>query len=458
MDERKVFSLLQVCASIRKSIEAATHGRSFWIKAEIADLRAPGHVYLELVEHQAGVRVASLKGIIWSGTYRTIQEALGNELHNVLKDGSEILFRASARFHEVYGLSLIIEEIDLSYSLGELERRKAATIATLKAEGLYDLNRSVVEPMVIQRIALITSMGSAAYEDFMNHLAANEHGYRFHVRVFSAAVQGNGAVPELIAALKRIDPARFDAVVMIRGGGSKLDLEPFNDLDLCRVVARMPIPVMTGIGHDVDVSVVDMIARSPQKTPTAIADHLVDKCLFFESNLNGFMVFIHTSMLELFSGQKEALGRYSEALQQLPVAVCRTHRGTLHTLSSQFGRLVTEMLNGHTRRLDQHVGHLGSSPRQRLVQVEPAKLNEMRNVLEQKATQHIQLLLSRLNGMNDAVRLLAPDKLLARGFSITRLNGQALVDPTHVQVGDRIETTYAHGRSLSTITSIERNG
>ena len=184
MEPRKFFTLQQLCASIKKRIEAGTEGRAFWVKAEVAGINAQKHIYLDLVQHHEGARVAVLRGIIWQYRLRAIRDVLGDELPNILRQGAEILFLASVHYSEVYGISLHIEEVDLSYSLGELERRKRATIDTLRAEGLFDLNRALPEPMVIQRIALIASVGSAAYTDLVQHLRTNEHGYQFHVQVF----------------------------------------------------------------------------------------------------------------------------------------------------------------------------------------------------------------------------------------------------------------------------------
>jgi exodeoxyribonuclease VII large subunit len=389
---------------------------------------------------------------------RGIREALGDELPNILKAGAEILFLATVQYNPVYGLGLHVEEVDITYSLGELERRKRATIATLRAEGLYDLNRALPEPLVIQRIALITSVGSAAYSDFMQHLAGNEYGYRFHVEVFGSSVQGDLAPAELCAALARIDPARFDAVVLIRGGGSKLDLEAFNDLGLCRRIALTPIPVMTGIGHDVDVSVVDLIAKSPHKTPTAIADHLLDKCLYFETSLNGFLVGIQRTMTEHFSARKERMSTHSETLRQRPRAYCQEQRRELHTSTGMFARSVTEKLKDHGKRMDQHGNGIEVLPMRRLKQVEEPRLRELRIALDRTARQSLRSLLDRVGGMRDAIELLDPEKTMARGFSITRHNGQPITDPASLQVGDTLETTFAQGRTLSTINTIERNG
>lgn len=455
MEERKIYTLRQVGNAIKQRIEEATQGASFWVKAEIASINVGKHAYLELVQHHDGEKVAVMRGAIWMSALQRIRMELGNESRNILKDGVEILFLAKTNYHLVYGLSLVIEQIDLSFNISELERRKRETIATLKEEGLYDRNRFLPMSMVVQRIALVASVGTAAYADFMQHLERNEHGYRFHVRVFNSVVQGDAAAGELRAALTSIDPAQFDAVVLIRGGGSKLDLEPYNDLELARVAAQMRIPVLTGIGHDVDVSVLDLIAHGHHKTPTAVADFLVDRTLYFETAMTGMLVHIHNAMLTSFSDRKDQLSMFKEMVAMRPTARCRAERGELHTTTGQFARSVTDKVADSRRSLEAFAHDLALLPRHKLAQVETARIREMSTTLSGIAQRGFQLLLGRLQGMDDAIQFLAPERILQRGFSITRKGGHAVKDPSTLQAGDQVETTFAQGKAWSTINTIE---
>ncbi len=455
MEERKIYTLRQVGNAIKQRIEEATQGAAFWVKAEIASINVGKHAYLELVQHHGGEKVAVMRGAIWMSALQRIRQELGSESRNILKDGVEILFLARTNYHLVYGLSLVIETIDLSFNISELERRKRETIATLKEEGLYDRNRFIPMPIVVQRIALVASIGTAAYADFMQHLEHNEHGYRFHVRVFNSVVQGDAAAQELRAALSSIDPKDFDAVVLIRGGGSKLDLEPYNDLELARVAAQMRIPVLTGIGHDVDVSVLDLIAHGHHKTPTAVADFLVDRTLYFETAMTGMLVHIHNAMLTSFSDRKDQLSMFKEMVAMRPTARCRAERGNLHTTTGQFARSVTDKVAVSRRGLETFAHDLAMLPRHKLAQVETARLREMSTALSGIAQRGFQLLLGRLQGMDDAIQFLAPEKILQRGFSITRKEGQAVKDATTLQPGDQLETTFAQGKAWSTIKKIE---
>lgn len=457
MTTRKVFSLLQLSTSIRQRIEEATGGRSFWVKAEIAQLDHKRHMYLELVEHRNGARVAVMRAILWQNVLGSVRQELGVEFDNILRPGSEVLCQATVHYSPLYGLSLHIGAVDLAYSLGELERRKQATVATLRAEGLFDLNRSLPEPMVIQRIALITSEGSAAHGDLMRHLRDNEHGYRFHVTLFPAAVQGDGAPRELLRAVEAVDPASFDAIVLVRGGGSKLDLEAFNDLDLCRALARMPIPVMTGIGHDVDISVVDLIAKSPHKTPTAIADHLVDKCLYFETNLSGFLVSMQRVVVDSFMERRELLSGYAELLRQRPGALCQSRAALLQRTTARLTRSATELLVRHQKDLQLHGQALGTHPMRVLRDAAP-RINAHQNALQLVAKRGLRRFQEQVDDIHRTMSLLDPERTLARGFSITRRQGRAVTDASELKPGDHIETTFAHGSIRSIIATPEDHG
>ncbi|MEZ4755260.1 MAG: exodeoxyribonuclease VII large subunit [Flavobacteriales bacterium] len=457
MEPRRHYSLHQLCSSIRKRLEEATGGRRFWVRAEIAGVNVNRHMYLDLVEHQQGQRVAVLRAVVWNTSLGVIREALGAEFGNILKQGAEVLLCGTVHFSEVYGLSLHVEEVDLSFSLGELERRKQATIATLRKEGLFDLNRALPEPMVVQRIALVASIGSAAYADFMQHLSANEYGYRFHVHEYPSAVQGDDAPRQLRAALAAIDPARYDAVVVIRGGGSKLDLEAFNDLDLCRAIARMPIPVMTGIGHDVDVSVMDMLAKSPHKTPTAIADHLVDKCVFFETSLSGFLVGMQRVLGERSSRQKQRLATHVEALRTRPRMLYERRRSALQQEGAAIGQHALNACRTATELLNERYTLLATLPLQRLQLVEAVRVQAHQARLHQYAQRGLRTLAAHLEGMQRTVQLLAPERMLARGFSITRHAGHAITAVDGLSLGQEIETTFSNGTTTSIIQRIEHH-
>lgn len=457
MEERKVYTLRQVGTAIKRRIEEA-QSAAFWVRAEIASINLTKHAYLELVQHHEGEKVAVMRGSIWMTALHRIRQELGSDAPHILKTGVEVLFLARPNFHLIYGLSLVIEAIDPSFTISALERRKRETIATLKEEGAYNRNRFIPLPLVVQRVALLASPGTAALADFMQHLTHNEHGYHFHVQLFPSVVQGDAAAGSLRMALSTVDPAAFDAVVLIRGGGSKLDLEPYNDLELARAVAHMPLPVLTGIGHDVDISVLDLIAHGHHKTPTAVADFLVDRMLYFETAMTGMLVHIHNAMLTSFSVRKDRLSTFKEMTAMRPIARCRLERGQLHAATGQFARFASDRTALARAELQGHAQHLGLLPRHKLAQVEAARVRAHSTALAGIAQRGFQLLLGKLQGMDEAVRFLDPDRLLQRGFSIARKEGVPVTDVGQLRPGDELETTFAHGKTWSTIQKIDPHG
>ena len=252
-----------------------------WVSAEIAEVKVnySGHCYLELVEKGEGdgVPKAQARAVIWRSQYARIAAYFEAETGQRLAAGMRILAKATVNYHELYGFSLQLLDVDPAYTLGDMERQRQQTIARLQAEGVWEMNRQQAMPAVVQRIAVVSSSRAAGYQDFCNELAKSP--YRFCLTLFDAVVQGAAAEDSIVDALSRIAAAgeAFDAVVMIRGGGSSSDLNCFNAYRLCNHVAQFPLPVVTGIGHDKDTSVADLVAHTALKTPTAVAAWLVER-------------------------------------------------------------------------------------------------------------------------------------------------------------------------------------
>lgn len=284
-------SLLDLQQLVKKSVESHMP-RPYWVVAEINELKenSSGHCYMELVQHdeKTSYLQAKLAATIWAYSYRMLKPFFELSTGKALSAGLKVLVKATVQYHEVYGFSLNIIDIDPSYTVGELELQRQKTIKQLKADGVFDINREVELPLLPQRIAIISSEKAAGYQDFMEQLMDNPYGYAFTTTLFSALVQGREAEASLLAAINRafeqID--RFDVLVILRGGGSQADLMCFDSYHLAYHVAQLPIPVLTGIGHDKDESIVDMVAHTMLKTPTAVASYLIDVMLANEQELN----------------------------------------------------------------------------------------------------------------------------------------------------------------------------
>jgi exodeoxyribonuclease VII large subunit len=274
----ETISLYDLCHEISDVLATGLPG-SCWVRAEIASLTLRnGHAYFELVEKaESGVLAAKARATCWASTYKILSAFFAEETGEALRTGMQILVEAEVSFHAVYGLSLNIINIDPSYTIGDMARKRLETIRRLQADGVWDLQRAFCLPTLIRRIAVISSKEAAGYEDFIHQLA--ETHYDIHAELFPAIVQGDQAERSIITALLQIsnEADRFDAVVIIRGGGATTDLGCFDSYELANHCAQFPLPVLTGIGHTRDISIVDMIAHLPLKTPTAVAAFLIGR-------------------------------------------------------------------------------------------------------------------------------------------------------------------------------------
>ncbi len=273
-------SLFELQEQIKRGIENQVKG-VVWITAEIAEINhnSSGHCYLDLVDYSQNERgvAAKARGIIWASTFRLLRPYFESTTGATLKSGMNVLLKVQVQYSHIYGLSLIISDIDPSYTIGELELKRQQTIKRLKEEGCFDLNTQLSLPALPRKLAIISSVTAAGYRDFEKHLHQNEYGYIFSTKLFQAQMQGDLAPESIIAALDEIllQQDDFDVVILIRGGGSAMDLSCFDDYELALNISQFPLPIITGIGHDHDYHVCDMVANIWQKTPTAVADFII---------------------------------------------------------------------------------------------------------------------------------------------------------------------------------------
>ena len=274
-------SLAELQLIIRDSLYIALPDM-YWVIAEISEIKEnfAGHCYLELIEKQSDDKniKARVKAIIWSSRYRFLKSFFENVTGETLKEGLKILVKTKIEYHEVYGLSLVITDIDPAFSIGELAVKRQQIINRLEQDGIFNMNKELIFPFLPQRIAVITSKNAAGYTDFINHLTNNSYGYSFLTTLVDAAMQGEETEHGVISALDKIaeNSEKFDIVVIIRGGGSQTDLSWFDNYNIAYHITQFPLPVLTGIGHDKDLSVTDMVAHRSLKTPTAVADFIVE--------------------------------------------------------------------------------------------------------------------------------------------------------------------------------------
>ncbi len=380
-----------------------------WIVAEIAELKVnySGHCYLELIEKGAsdGVPKAQARAVIWRTHYPRIASYFESATGQRLEAGMQLLVKATVSYHELYGFSLQISDIDASYTLGEMERKRQETIARLKAEGVWEMNQTLPLPPVVQRIAILSSSKAAGYQDFYQELSQSP--YRFHTDLFEAVMQGEAAESSLISALgevaERIDD--YDVVVIIRGGGSTSDLNCFNSYRLCSHIAQFPLPILTGIGHDKDQSVADLVAHTALKTPTAVAGWLIDRMQQIEGWLDGAALTLHDASLNLTRNHLLRLERYEEEVKNL---------------SRRLIDLQRSRLEQYALRLPEECG--------RLLRREGERIRHLETLTESHS----------------------PRRILRLGFSVTRLAGRAIRSAEEAPTGSTLEIELAEGHITAT--------
>ncbi|WP_192821536.1 exodeoxyribonuclease VII large subunit [Rufibacter sp. LB8] len=498
-------TLFEFNRRLREEIENALPHR-YWIIAEISEARVhhgSGHCYLTLTDKDPGAKstlTAQARGTIWKRQHQEIASYFEAQTGHSLRAGLKILFQASPRFHELYGFSLDIHDIDPTYTLGDLARQRQETITRLQTEGLLDLNQKINLALVPQRLAVISSPTAAGYQDFVAQLANNPFGYDFRLTLFEASVQGTEAVSSIKAALHRVtlQQQAFDAVIIIRGGGSQTDLLCFDHYDLAATVAQMPLPVLTGIGHERDESVTDLVAHTPLKTPTAVAAFLVDRLNEFEANVEQLFLQVRDTAAALAVQQERRITQIATQLQQRTNTFLHQRQHHLEcqtrTLSDKPQKFLTEeqrhvmceelrlthsvqqVLRAKEAKQLQYHQQLESNS-QKKVDAGKRSLAHVEHCLElyaknqlQKATltfqknqqrllygakDHLQIKGHQLQLLEMDMRSHDPEIMLMRGYTLTYVNGKLLKSIDQLKKGDKLQTKLLAGSVDSTVTQVK---
>lgn len=335
MEEK--LTLLELQEKIKRGIEGAVPG-AVWVTAEIGELNNhySGHCYMDLIDYKEGSRgvAAKARGVIWSNVYRMLKPYFETAAGVKLEKGLNVLLKAQVSFSPVYGLSLNVLDIDPAFTVGELELRRQKTIEKLKADGCMEMNSSLELPALPRRIAVVSAETAAGYRDFMKQLHNNENGFRFYTELFAAQMQGDDAPASIISALERVAEraCEFDAAIIIRGGGAAMDLVCYDDYNLALNIAQFPLPVITGIGHDHDFHIADMVAHTWLKTPTAVADFFVG--LFVEQEQYIMYLFqrISLTLSQKISAERQKLALLHNSMVQGAANLMSNGRRTLDML------------------------------------------------------------------------------------------------------------------------------
>ena len=315
----KHYSLIELNRMVRDAIECELPNE-YWVEAELSECReSRGHCYMELIQkdENTATPIAKASAKCWANKWIAIRPYFERTTGQMLHAGMKVLLQVYPQFHEAYGFSWIVNDIDPTYTIGDMARKRQEIIQKLKAEGVFDLQKELQLPLFCQRIAVISSQTAAGYGDFCNQLADNPYGFKFKTQLFPAVMQGEGVSDSIIAALERIYDTPFDCVVIIRGGGATSDMSGFDTLVLAENVANFPIPIITGIGHDRDESILDMVSHTRVKTPTAAATLLIDHLKAVLDSVNDSQERITRYVQQKFSNLKSQISNLETILPLL---------------------------------------------------------------------------------------------------------------------------------------------
>ena len=432
-------TLSEFNALIERHINGQADIQSQWVIAETSDLRLnrSGHCYTELIEKDAkGVTVAKVDAAIWANNYAKLYYKFKEATGQVLATGMKVLVNVTANYHRLYGLKVTVNDIDPNYTLGDMARQRQEIINRLTAEGIIDMNKELPWPEVPQRIAIISAEGAAGYGDFMNQLQGNPYGLQFYTCLFSAVMQGSQTVPTVLAALDRINDHidLFDCVVIIRGGGSTSDLNSFDNYDLASTVAQFPIPVIVGIGHERDVTVLDYVAAMRVKTPTAAAEWLIQRGTAALTRLNELQDAVVTSVRDTVAQAREQLAYFTSMIPATAHRIIDTNH---------------IRLDNHAKNIPFAVGNLISNQRTRLERI-VERMGDIVNGTMQREQQ-------RLLALNDKATLLSPVNTLRRGYSLVKLGDIYVTAADQLAPSDKVTLQFANGTADATVTNIPEN-
>ena len=433
-----------------------------WVVAEILEmhLNRSGHCYMELVEKSESDNriIAKSRATIWAFKFRMLRPYFESTTGSQLQAGIKVLLRSEVSFHELYGLSLNIIDIDPAYTMGDLARKKKEVLEKLEAAGVMDMNREISLPEVPQHIAVVSSETAAGFGDFMDSLVNNSYGFGFKVSIFPAIVQGEIAEKSIIHALEQVYTmeANFDAVVLIRGGGSQADLDCFNGYDLAMNIAQFPLPVLTGIGHERDETIADMVANRSLKTPTAVAEFLVDRILEFSDKLSRLQERFSQSIQWIINQERTSLDQSASDLHHLANHYMTLEKHRLSNFRKTTESSVKTIIHQEQSELNEHRNRL-KYLRRSLFEYRRRDLQQLAERKYRTIAEKITFEKEQLRGFERSLELLRPEKVLARGYSITYSEGKVIKSVKELKRGTAITTRLLDGSIESEIKATEQH-
>lgn len=437
---RQEFSLSELNSRVKEAVVNAFPD-TCWVRAETSDVRAnaaSGHCYLEFIEKNAitGQLMAKARASIWAKTFRMLKPYFEMETGQAFASGLKVLVKVSVEFHELYGYSLTVLDIDPAYTVGDMIRKRMEIIRQLKEEGVFTLNKELPFPVLPKRIAVITSATAAGYEDFLNQLTNNKAGYPFYTKLFPALMQGERTEESVIAALDRVYQYadHFDVVVIIRGGGATSDLNSFDSYLLAANCAQFPLPIITGIGHERDDTILDLVAHTRMKTPTAVAEFLIGQMDKAAGEVDELQQDVCSLATDILSRQKSFLQLLGSRLPILAINRIERNRSSLQRIGMQLPTDAHAFLNQWASKLEAMQVRLANR-----VESSLAEQNRFVQLTEQ------------------FIKMASPDYVLKRGYSLTLKDGKIIKQADGLVAGDGLVTRFADGEVRSTVLEVNKS-
>ena len=418
-----------------KRLRADPSVMNCWVVAETTDVRINQHCYLQLLEKnpKTGATVAKIKAIIWGSQFRFLnarfKQVTGRDIGNDMK----IMVCLSVNYSPQYGLTVVINDINPEFTLGDMERQRQEILNRLTQEGIIGQNKTVPVPPVLQRIAIVSAAGAAGYGDFMKQLTDNKYGVCFYPCLFQATMQGVKTVPTVLAALDKVEQNQhlFDCVVIIRGGGGTEELNSFDNYDLARRVATFPVPVIVGIGHERDITVLDYVAGIRVKTPTAAAEHIILQAANALAHIGDLSNQVVSIARDYIARAKEQLSYYA---------------GNLPIMAQRIIDTNTLRLQNFIQNIPLHV--------QRRIEGENAQLARQKDAIKNAVAQVKMKETMRLEALGDKIELLSPRKVMARGYTLTTCEGKIMTDAAQLEAGKLVTIHFRDGKVVAGTQSV----
>lgn len=421
-----------------------------WVIAEINEMNhnRNGHCYLELIEKDENSKKikSKIRATIWAYTYRTIKAYFETVTNQELRSGLKVLLQVSVEYHEVYGISLNVHDIDPNYTLGDIAQQRAKIINQLQDDGVLDMNKDLMLPLVPQRIAIISSETAAGYTDFVSQLQNNAFGYSFKTTLYPAIMQGDNAAQSIIQAFDNIfdNINNYDVVILIRGGGSKSDLSCFDDYDIAYYITQFPIPVLTGIGHERDDTIVDIVAHTKLKTPTAVAEFLISRVNDFSALLDKYNTYLSTITDDLLQTNTLVLSDLLHRIELSTSNLLHKNINTVNNYNALLTNSVLKMYYDKENELDNTTKNLKTILKNK-IRAEDDKHLFLNQKLQNRVNNYIDKKSNQINFIQEKIELVNPENILKRGYAIAFYKNRVIKDTSNLELGEQITIKLAKG-------------